>query len=59
MVEIVLDDLDHMIPHPRALRAEVENGGLITLEIIDGDGNRQLVGMRDPLMLPPVSATAG
>ena len=58
-VEIALDGLDHMIRHPRALLADVASGGLVTLEIIEGDGTRQLVKMRDPLMLPPVSTTAG
>lgn len=59
VVEIALDGLDHMIRRPRALFADVGAGGLVMLEIIDGDGTRQIVRMRDPLMLPPVSATAG
>jgi uncharacterized protein DUF5335 len=59
VIEIALDDLDHMINRPRELHVDVGPGGMLNLEIVDGGGARQIVKLRDPLMLPPVSATAG
>ena len=59
MIEIALDGLDHMVNRPRELYVDVGPGGMISLEIVDGGGVRQIVRLRDPLMLPPVSATTG
>jgi hypothetical protein len=59
VIEIALDGLDHMVNRPRELYVDVGPGGMISLEIVDGGGVRQIVRLRDPLMLPPVSATTG
>ncbi len=59
VIEIALDGLDHMIPRPRELYVDIGPGGMANLEIVDSGGVRQIVTLRDPLMLPPVSATAG
>jgi hypothetical protein len=32
---------------------------MISLELVDAGGVRQIVKLRDPLMLPPVSAATG
>ena len=58
IIEIALDGLDHMIPRPRELYVDIGPGGMANLEIVDSGGVRQIVTLRDPLMLPPVSATA-
>jgi hypothetical protein len=58
-IEIALDGLDHLINRPRELYVDVGPGGMLNLEIVDSGGARQIVKLRDPLMLPPVSATAG
>jgi hypothetical protein len=52
MIEIALEGLDHMIRHPQELHADDGPLGLATLEIIDGDGARQILRLRDPLLLP-------
>lgn len=59
LIEIALDGLDHLVRRPREVYVDVGVGGLLTMEIVDGDGVRQIIKLRDPLMLPPVSATAG
>jgi hypothetical protein len=53
LVEVALEGLDHLIPSPREIY--VENGieGLSSLEILDAEGNRQIVKLRDELALPP------
>jgi hypothetical protein len=53
LVEVALEGLDHLIPSPREIY--VENGieGLSSLEILDAEGNRQIVKLREELALPP------
>jgi hypothetical protein len=55
IVEVTLEGLDHLIPKPRELYAEEGPGGLTALEIIDADDVKQIVKLRDPLMLPSPS----
>jgi Family of unknown function (DUF5335) len=52
IVEMALEGLDHLIPKPREIFVEDDAAGLAALEIIDADGVRQIVKLRDPLMLP-------
>jgi Family of unknown function (DUF5335) len=58
IVEVALDGLDHLIPRPRELYIDNGIGSLSSLEIIDADGVKQIVKLRDPLMLPPPRACA-
>jgi hypothetical protein len=53
IVEVALEGLDHMIPKPQEIYVDVVEGGLAALEIVDADGVKQIVKLRDPLMLPP------
>lgn len=53
VIEIVLEGLDHMIPHPEAVYIEQDALGLSSLAVSDADGNQQIVRLRDPIMLPP------
>ncbi|HTI85288.1 MAG TPA: DUF5335 domain-containing protein [Alphaproteobacteria bacterium] len=57
LLEIALDGVDHMIRKPQRILAEVGTEGLKNLEIVDGDNVRQVVELRDPLMLPARAAT--
>ena len=59
ILEIVLDGLDHLIPHPHEIYVDEAAGQLTSLEIIDRDGVSQIVQLRDPLMLPAPSQAAG
>ena len=53
VIEIVLDGLDHLIYHPRDLYVDQNGLELSSVQIVDADGTRQIVTLRDPLMLPP------
>ena len=53
VAELGLEGLDHLIHKPREIYVEDEAGALTNLEIVDADGVRQIVRLRDPLMLPP------
>jgi Family of unknown function (DUF5335) len=52
IVEVALEGLDHLIPKPREISIEDGSEGIVALEIIDADDVRQIVKLRDPLMLP-------
>src|ERR1700694_2709014 len=53
LVEVALEGLDHMIRKPRAIYVDVGLERLATIEIEDGEGTKQIIRLRDPLMLPP------
>lgn len=52
LIEVLLDGLDHMIRKPRDIFVEQDGVALSSLEIIDADHVRQIIKLRDPLMLP-------
>lgn len=58
IIEIALEGLDHMIHKPREVYVDQEAVELVSMEVIDADDFRQIIRLRDPLMLPP-PATAG
>lgn len=53
IVEVVLEGLDHMIHHPVEVYVDVRPEGLASIEVVDQDNERQIITLRDPLMLPP------
>jgi hypothetical protein len=53
LIEIAMTGVDHMVRHPQELYADLEGADLVCLTVIDGDGTKQFVRLRDPLMLPP------
>lgn len=55
IVEVALEGLDHLISKPREIYVEEGPGGLAALEIVDGDEVKQIIKLRDPLMLPAPS----
>ena len=64
VIEIALgDDVDHLIQRPREVHIDTGPGGLTSIEIVDAGDVRQIIKLRDPLMLPPPEgrqkATAG
>jgi hypothetical protein len=52
LIEIALEGVDHMIRNPREVWVEADGLDLSGIEIVDADGVRQIVKLRDPLMLP-------
>jgi hypothetical protein len=61
LIEIALDELDHLIRSPREVFVDYGVGGIVAILIRDRDGNRQIVTLKDPLALsaPSVAASAG
>lgn len=53
LIEIALQDLDHMVRAPQALYVDGGPFDLGSFEIVDGDGVRHMVQFRELLKLPP------
>jgi hypothetical protein len=51
IVEILLEGLDHLVHKPREIYVDQEALVLKSIEVIDQDDVRQIVKLRDPLML--------
>jgi len=52
LIEVVLEDLDHLIHRPREVFIDQEGVLLKSVEVIDESGVRQIIKLRDPLALP-------
>jgi hypothetical protein len=52
LVEVALEGLDHLIHHPREIYVDDDVGGLLAIEIVTTDDVREIVKLRDPLLLP-------
>jgi hypothetical protein len=56
--EIALEGVDHLIPQPQEVYVDEGATSVVSMEIIDKDGRKQIVLLRDPLMLPAPSSAA-
>jgi hypothetical protein len=45
------DELDHLIRAPRELYVDEGSLGIVSLQVVDSDGIRQIITLRDPLLL--------
>jgi hypothetical protein len=52
IVEVLMDGLDHLIHKPSEIFIDQGPAGLNSFEVVDADGVRQIIKLRDPLMLP-------
>jgi hypothetical protein len=53
LIEVALDGLDHLIRHPKEVYVDEDvGGGLMSVAVVTADGTREIVKLRDPLMLP-------
>lgn len=55
VVEVALDGVDHLIQKPKEIYIDGGPAGLSGIEIINQDDVREIIRLRDPLMLPPPS----
>lgn len=52
LIEILVEGLDHLIRQPREVWVDHGAAGLASMEVIDADDVRQIIRLREPLMLP-------
>ena len=55
LLDVALDRANHLIRHPREILVEEASMGLASVAVIDEDGARQVVRLKEPLMLPPAT----
>ena len=53
LLDVALDRIDHLIRHPKEIVVEEGPTGVTSVAVVDKEGVRQVVKMKDPLMLPP------
>ena len=53
LVDVALDRFNHLIRRPREIGVDEISAGLSSVAVVDEDGARQVVRLKDPLMLPP------
>jgi len=56
LLDVALDRIDHLIRHPREIVVEEDANVLESVAVVDGEGMRQVVRLREPLALPPTAA---
>ncbi len=52
VAEIALEGLEHLIQKLREIWMDEDGGALSNLAIVDADGGRQIIKLRDPLVMP-------
>jgi hypothetical protein len=57
VLELLLGEIEHLIRAPHEFYVDEEPLGITSLQIIDAEGVRQIVTLRDPLMLPGSTAS--
>jgi hypothetical protein len=53
LLDVALDRSNHLIRHPREILVEETSSGVSMVAVVDEDGARQIVRLKEPLMLPP------
>jgi len=59
LLDIALDGLNHMIRHPHEIVIEYTEAGLSSIAVVDAEGTRQVVRLKEPLLLPGVATSIG
>ena len=52
VLTLLVGDLSHIIHAPRELYVDEQPLGLIAFQVVDAEGVRQIITLREPLMLP-------
>jgi len=56
LLDVALDRTNHLIRYPKEIVVEEDGGALRSVAVVDGEGTRQIVHLRAPVMLPPALA---
>jgi hypothetical protein len=56
LLDIVLDRANHVINHPREIVVEEEGDVLTSVAVVDAEGARQMVRLKDAMILPPAAS---
>ena len=56
LVDVALDRANRLIRHPREITVDEAPNGLASIALIDDEGARHVVRLREPITLPPATA---
>jgi Family of unknown function (DUF5335) len=54
-LDVLLDRTSRLIQHPQEITVEEADAGLASVAVVDAEGTRHLVRLKEPLALPPAS----
>jgi Family of unknown function (DUF5335) len=57
LLDVALDRSNHLLRHPKEILVDEGPAGLVSVAVIDEDGARHTVRLKEPLMLPPATNT--
>jgi hypothetical protein len=58
LLDVALDRANHLIYHPRQIVVEQTATGIASVAVVDAEGARQIVKLKDPVMLPAGSPSS-
>jgi hypothetical protein len=58
LIDVAFDRANHLIRHPSQIVVDETTEGLASVAVVDAEGVRQIVRLKDPFRLPPSSATS-
>lgn len=58
VLDVALDRSNHLIQHPREIVVDGTPDRLTSVAVVDQDGARQIVRLKEPLMLPAAATSA-
>jgi len=56
LLDVALDRFNHLIRRPREITVDETSAGLSSVAVVDEEGARQIVRLKEPLTLPPVTS---
>jgi Family of unknown function (DUF5335) len=57
LLDVAFDRANHLIRHPSQIVVDETAAGLASVAVVDGEGVRQVVRLKEPLRLPPPSTS--
>ena len=57
LLDVGLQGMNHLIHHPREIVVDQDAGGLSSVAVVDAEERRQIIKLKDPVMLPPAVTT--
>jgi hypothetical protein len=58
LIDVAFDRANHLIRHPSQIVVDDTAEGLASVAVVDAEGVRQVVRLKEPLRLPPSSPTS-
>jgi hypothetical protein len=55
LLDVALDRANRLIRHPQEILVEEADAGLASVAVLDADGARHVVRLKEPLALPPAA----